>query len=291
MLMTKIEAIKFLQDVLNLPLSNNDDIATLKVLNDIIKRFQHVIPFQSVTACAVPNSERHLPSHLEIKQQLFSIQGGLCYHIHIFMKELLQALGFKVIFVSVDIARRDDHITVIALNLSGEGSRHLVEVGCGYPTFHAISLDFEKESKVIISGFLRHKFVKQNGNIIWYHEPRYAYRPFKPSELSFDGWYTYAVIKADIPRDISFFESSMTAVYTVEEDNKFLQEPRAVTFKNGKLVAIKGNHLIVEKSDRKVEKEEIKSLDEVLQLYEKYFPQIPKEIIQDSIKFSPFNIC
>ncbi|XP_071826913.1 uncharacterized protein [Apostichopus japonicus] len=200
------------------------------------------------------------------------------------MKVLLESLGYEVVYVSADIARINDHVTVIVLNLRGAGSKDLVEVGCGYPTFQAFPLDFDDESPVYISGFLRHKFVKRENSIIWYHEPRQAYRPIDTSKLSPEGWFRYAEIKAFTPCDIRYFESSMTATYTVKEKNNFLLTPRAVVFESCKLVAIKGTQLITETEDRKVDKKEVETLEELLHLYKKYFPQLPQEVIRDAVK-------
>ncbi|XP_071824814.1 uncharacterized protein [Apostichopus japonicus] len=285
MSLSRHEAVEFLSGTLGMPTVSSEDLKpTLPLLNGIIKHFQQIIPYQSVVACSLDDERRHLPSWSEIQQSLFAKYGGLCYSLNVFMKVLLESLGYEVVYVSACGFRFNDHVTVIVLNLRGAGSKDLVEVGCGYPTFQAFPLDFDDESPVYISGFLRHKFVKRENSIIWYHEPRQTPWSIVTSQLSPDGWFKFIDIEAFTPCDIRYFESSMTAHYTVKEDNIFLVAPRAVLYENCKLVAIKGTQLITETEDRKVDKKEIETLEELLHLYKKYFPQLPQEVIRDAVK-------
>lgn len=283
------EGLRFLTSTLGMQTSVRDRKPTLELLNDIIRRFQQVQPFQSVTACAVLEEQRHLPTWSEIKEDMFAKKGGLCYNMNLFMKALLNALGYQVDYVSADIAQTNDHVTVVASNLRGNGSIDFIEVGCGYPTFQAFPLDFVGESPVYISGFLRHKFVRRGDSFIWYHEPRPAYRPIDETLLSLDGWYRYAEIKPFKTCDIKYFEP-MARIYTNVEESNFLRTPRAVIFQDDKLIAIKGMQIIREKDARHVEKEAVHSVDDLLHFYGEHFPQLPTQTVKDALKHTGLSI-
>lgn len=295
MTLSKQEARAFLEKVLKISSTSisqerGEDRTTL--LNLIVKTFQQTIPYQSVTACAVPPGDRHLPTWSEIKQNMFNGIGGLCYPLHVFMKELLSALDFNVIYVCASGLFPNDRITIIASDVSSTGSKHLVEVGCGYPTFQAIPLDFETESPEYVSGFLLHKFVKTDGVVRWLHE----YRPKRSFFGSFHstnvvaGWYRLIDIQVNTPRDLSFFEDIFTPIYTSEESNKLIEAPRMVSFANGNLLAILADQKIIGNDKREIIKAKIDSKDQLLALYEEYFPTMERSQIENAIKFSSFTI-
>ncbi|KAJ8040601.1 hypothetical protein HOLleu_14941 [Holothuria leucospilota] len=284
MAMSKLEAITFLNDVLDISTSSlRSGEPSLDLLNLIIKRFQHVIPFQSVSCCAVPPNQRRLPSWSDIKHDLLEKRGGLCYVIHVFMKELLSAVGYDAFYASADWKDADDHIGLVVQDMTGLGSKHLVEVASAFPVFQAIPLDFETESPEYVFSYLRQKFVRTtNGAVSWYHEMP----PFSGCKTTSDGnWYKCLTIYVNTPRDLSFFEPRLTKWFTVEENNPFLRAPRAVKFDDGKLVAIK-DKLLLEGSDRQVMKEQISNLQQLLQKYNDLFPQFPRHLIEDAVKYS-----
>ncbi|XP_030837354.1 uncharacterized protein LOC115922523 [Strongylocentrotus purpuratus] len=142
--MTTDEALIFLRDVLGME-TTKDNIHKDRVafLDEMTMAWLHHIPFQSIRAISVPHPERHLPSFAEIKKDLFSKMGGLCYDHSLGTLAILRALGFDVSLVTCDVSFQDSHALVLVHNASSQGSIHMEDVGTGYPTFKAIPFDFE----------------------------------------------------------------------------------------------------------------------------------------------------
>ncbi|XP_022099497.1 uncharacterized protein LOC110984021 [Acanthaster planci] len=281
--LSQSEATDFLEGVLQLtaPLENlaKDRVGFLR---KVITAFLGSIPFQSLTTIATPKPERRALTFPEIKASMMARVGGLCFEMNYFMKALLEALGFEVYHVGASISGRpNNHLVTVVKSLVLPGDLHLVEVGCGYPTFEPISLGFDKESPVYTSGFLTHKFVKDDkGGIQWIHKAR---RHYKAREEATDGeWYTFMVSDL-VFHDIEFFADSMENVHTVESGPEalapFLQTLRAVSFRNGKLLAIKDTAILEEDDSGKVNKKSATRPQELLEAFENHFPQFPAESV------------
>ncbi|KAJ8040238.1 hypothetical protein HOLleu_14472 [Holothuria leucospilota] len=290
MALSKEEATLFLRDVLQVPDTLfSEEQPSLSFLNEVIKSYQNVIPWQSVVSCAVSHSQRHLPTWEEIKQRQFAKQGGRCYENNMFIKEVLYAFNFDVCYISCHVLDPDDHMTVMVRGLTSSCSRHWVDVGSTFPLFQAIPFDFETKFVEYDIGFLRSRFVKTNGIIEWHHSRHQP--PFDSCNMTKDGnWYIFGKIKADVLCDLDTFKSRMTIRYTVQDESMFLQEARAVVYKNNKLVAIKGMQLVLETTDKTLERKKMESLQEALEAYKTFFPQIPTNIVQDALSNTVFKI-
>ncbi|KAJ8039790.1 hypothetical protein HOLleu_13901 [Holothuria leucospilota] len=287
MTLSKEEAVRFLRDVLQVPDLLKEE-PSLSFLNEIVKSYQHMIPWQSLFAFAFPPSQRHLPTWEEIKRNQFAKRGGMCYENNMFMKELLYAFNFDVCYTSVQVENPNDHLTIMVRGLTGNSSRHWVDVGSTFPLFQAIPFDFDTNTIEYDIGFLRQRFVKTNSVIEWHHSRQHL--PYDGCKLTNDGWYNFAHIKADIPCDLNVFKSAITYWYTVEEGNEFFQKPRAVIYEKNKLIAIKGRQLLIETTNKIIDRKKLGNFDEVLQAFETYFPQLPTEIVRDALHHTVFNI-
>ena len=142
------KARQFVTDVLKIsfPMERRQHDGS-KLLQDIMTAFYTTIPFQSITLIAQSPEARHTPSLNEIVDDVISGRGGLCYTLNVFMKYLLQSLGYNVHHVSSSMLgppNNINHILCLVCDLCTPGDRYLVDVGVGYPTFEPVSLKFER---------------------------------------------------------------------------------------------------------------------------------------------------
>ncbi|XP_038052618.1 uncharacterized acetyltransferase YvcN-like [Patiria miniata] len=286
--LSSTEVTQFLECVLQIQ-SPMESLARDRVsfLRDLIAAFLSKIPYQSVTSIATPKPERRRLTFQEIKFDMMTRRGGLCYEMNSFMKLLLEKLGFEVYHIGcTSFGKTNNHLAIVVKNLSRPGDLHLVDVGCGHPTFELVPLDFDKESPLYKTSFLVHKFVKDaDGSFRWMHK---SYRDFDgPSVIVVDGWYMFMKFKLEF-RDIEFFFPHMEIVHTVEIGPEALSimlvQLKAVDYRNGKLLAITGTSNLEEDASGKVNKKRITSPQELLEAYRVHFPQFPVETVQQAIQ-------
>ncbi len=295
-LLSHSEAIQFLQDVLkmdSIPEKFTSDKASL--LNEIINQYQQKIPFQTITVISRPDKEQRLSTMDDIKTQIFSTQGGLCYDQNIFFKNLLEALGYEVCLNACDVYLNGvySHVSILATNLIKPGDKYYVNVRAGnLPFFRAISLDFEKQSPDHKCGYLVYRFEQEGEELSLWHKINKSSPGIDGDETGFivDGWKKYMVFTLE-PREIEFFAKHMMKHFVTAPTAgiSLLQHMRANVFPNQKLLAIHGTSLLLENNDGIIEKTKIRSRDELLHLYAKYFPQIPADMVEiaaDKMKYN-----
>lgn len=150
----------------------------------------------------------HRPTIEEIKADILSGKGGLCYSMNVFIKLLLEALGYSVAHLTSDVNQHsNNHLLTIAYNLKVPGDRYLVDVA-GFPTFVPVPLDFKVESPVYFFSFLRYKFLHRDGKVIWCLQKETGARPSKSKE----GWTEFCIIDLT-PRELSFFDGPNDEIY------------------------------------------------------------------------------
>ena len=288
-LLSRPEALNFLQDVLEMT-SVQDKLTNNKgaLLDEIIDLFQQRIPFQTIPTVARPEEEQHISTFEDSKAQIFSTQGGLCYDHNVFMKNLLEALGFDVYFVACDIHMSGvhDHAAIIVRNLTKQGELHYVDPGTAEPIYRAIPLDFDKESPVYDAGFQPHKFVKDGEVYSWFHKINKS-RPISDQDIIVDGFKKFMIFKLE-PRVIDYFQEPMLEHFVSQGSSRqarlsFLQDLRAVQFPGRKLVAVYETSLLLEDDNGMVCKSKIRSKEELLNLYAKYFPQLPPDQVRIAV--------
>ncbi|XP_071505083.1 uncharacterized protein [Diadema antillarum] len=284
---TSQEAYSFLRDVLKVDTPERkmkEDPTGL--LQEIVSSWHQYIPFQTITSIATPHEQRHVPTIDDIKRRIFTRVGGCCYEKNVGCYMILRALGFNVVLVASDIGFKSDHVILVVENLTYRGSRHMVDVGIGgYPTFLPIALDFKKTSPEYHHSYLRYKFVVDGDIIARLHnadsDPAGAAQ-FR--DLVVDGWYRLVVIHHNAPVELSVFTESMNKIYTqVLPSPPFLTSPRSTAFPNGRFLAINDTTLLQENDEGKVIKTYLKSRDELLSAYARFFPQIPKEMVEAAL--------
>ncbi len=219
-LLTRTEAIWFLEEVLkieNIEQKLTHDKASL--LNEIINHYQQKIPHQTITVISRPDEEQRLSTLHDIKTQMFSTQGGLCYDHTVFMKYLLEVLDFDVCFNACDIKMNGihDHLSVLVKNLHKPGDQYYVDVGTADPIFQAIPLDFDEESPVYKCGFQFYKFIKENDEISWWQKVNMSYSSMQiiDKDIIVDGWRKYMTFTLE-PKDIDYFKEPMIKHYVTQ---------------------------------------------------------------------------
>ncbi|KAJ8040740.1 hypothetical protein HOLleu_15127 [Holothuria leucospilota] len=282
MALTRDEAISFITDVLGVPriiyISEGDK---LFFLNEIIGAFQREIPFQTITACGIAREDRHLPTWSEIKKDVFNKTGGICYQLHVFLKELLAALGYEIYYVKATIIMPFDHIGLVVKNVTHNGSKHLVEAA-GFPTFQAIPLDFEGFSEVYNRSFLRQMFQKtKEGTVLWYHEDRYDPLPLAKYQKTHNGFYKFAEYDINTPYSFEPFRPYLERCFTEDEYSFVLSTPKAVRFVDQKLISVKMGSYLSEDPYKRMKTDEIKDLQEYTDLFSRHFPDIPLTIVTE----------
>ena len=290
--MQQQEAVNFVEDVLKLssPLSKLRENRAL-FLNEIIKAFLS-IPFQNIHLLCEAEADRHVPTWEESKESVMGGFGGLCYSQCLFMKCLLEALGYDVYFAACDaFGFPDNHITTIVRDLSSPGSHHIVD-NSAFPTFEAISLDFEVESPIYFHSYLEYKFMKRGSQILRLHR-KGEHTPIIPGgECIIDGWRRIFEFEL-MPRDLSYFEKSMNVVYTKPGENSpFLETFHAVVYKDLKLIAIKNDLLMLENDGQKLVVTKMQTHEEMITTVKKYFPMFTVKEITKAMEVIqlPWNV-
>ena len=270
--MQQQEAVNFVEDVLKFssPLSKLRENRTL-FLNEIIKAFLSV-PYQNIHLLCEPEAERHVPTWEEAKDSVMRGYGGICYSQCLFMKYLLEALGYDVYFAACNVfGFTGNHITTIVRGLSSPGSHHIVD-NSAFPTFEAIPLDFEVESPIYHHSYLEYKFLKRDGQILRMHRKREHTPTIPGGERIIDGWRRIFEFELT-PRDLSHVEHSMRVVYTEPGQNSpFLKTFHAVVYKDLKLIAIKDDLLMLENDEQKLVVTKMQTREEMVSTVKQYFP-------------------
>lgn len=237
MMLSNEEANKFLSEQLQLTHRNysSDSTPTFDELSQIVQEFHMKIPFQNIALLAKARGTQDVPSDEEIKRDLLQGFGGLCYTNNVFMTHLLKALGLDAHHLAgtCNPKHPNNHILSLIKNLTTHSSLHLVDVGCGYPTYQVIPVDFEHESPIYTSTFLRYKYLREGGKLTRVHLQ--DFRDGIPGENSErDSWERFYNFDL-IPRDRDHFQAAMSEVYS----DRFLRKLRLLIFQEDAMVVVK----------------------------------------------------
>ena len=191
----------------------------LKLLNDAIKQFTFKIPFQNVTLMSQSAEKRCLPSLEDLTKDILAGKGGMCYTNNTYFMLCLEALGFDVCHVAASVSLPHSHIIMRVDNVARFGDSYLVEVGCGYPSFAAIDMDFQLESPVFKDSFCTYKLVKtaeKAGGYAIYErwQKVMSGRPITPQNLrgEDESWFRFYDFTLE-PRQLEFFSQFISPLY------------------------------------------------------------------------------
>ena len=227
---------------------------------------------------------------------MMSGRGGRCYTLNIFNQSVLQVLGYDSYLVGSDIVKQNGHVVVVVNNLKESGDKYIVDTGIGMPNFEPIPLDFEDESPVYTQSFTQFKYVRKNRKLIRCHREFPSADDVMPPNLTGDvKWRPFYAVDEDLPRrEISFFDEIFEDIYT-DRDCSFTplnSSLRAVGFRgeatDPKFVAMKNFTLLLENESHEVEKVKLKSVEEILEKIDLYFPVL-SEVARIAVKKCEFR--
>ncbi|XP_071508752.1 uncharacterized protein [Diadema antillarum] len=282
--MTSEEGFRFLRDVLGVASPEDKMTSDPKgLLDDVVCHWRQVIPYQTIHSVATPNKDRRRPTLLEIKNDIWAKHGGRCYHNNVGCYVVIKALGYQATLVPGDVLEtKSCHVVIMVFNLSGEGSKHMLDVGTGnFPTFQLIALDFERESPEYHESFLIYKLVRQGDLILRLHNAESDPVGAACFEKTLqDGWYTYVEIHHEMPVRVSYFDYVMSMLYTeISEENPLLSNVWCIAFPNRRLLAIRNTTLLVENEEGHVEKTFFRSREEMIETFARFFPQFSEDVL------------
>ena len=280
-MLTKVEAIRFVTNVLNL---ENAEYAISRNKYDFLCQLCcsiQNIAHQSVTLMSVPSSDRRRPTVDEVKSALLEGKGGLCYTLNLFMFNLLTALGYDAYLNSATVGSPNNHLIVLVYNLQKDGDIYLVDIGCASPGFTPINLDFETESAEYQESLVRFKFVKKESTIqcLHYHLP-FDLSPDKPKPKGFSHFFSFHL---NPTRNVDGFNTFFDDVYTNPNLTPFHRSLRAVKFVNKRMVVICNMRLVLELEDGQFHMATFINDDELKTAYHQYFPEFDKLDVERAI--------
>ncbi|GFN90242.1 arylamine n-acetyltransferase 1-like [Plakobranchus ocellatus] len=288
---TKEEALKFLESRLGVKDVQKRRISNPQtLLDDITTSIQAHIPFNNMSLMSIAPEKRRRPTLEEIKESVVSGTGGLCYVLNVALFCILKALGFDVVMASVNVFFPRNHILVYARDVNKEGDVFLIDSGFGYPTFRAISLDFEKESPEFTDSFIEYKYMKKDKKILRLHRngdfgQRSAARP-----VYIDGWRVAYVARCYGTANIEDFYLDYDEVYTFQSPirkpfkTSFQTNFRLVQFPEKRAVIISNLKLMLENESGNLETILMEGGDEgILSAVRRYFPVIPEEMARQAV--------
>ena len=255
-------------------------------LEEIILVIRGRVPFQLLTfseMLLIPPLKRIFPSLESGKKDCMSGHGGSCVMINSFTVTLLEALGFstRLCFAAGSTTIIVNHVVVLVEDLEKEGDLHLVDCGLVLPSFRAISLNFDQESPVYQDSYLEYKLIRHNGLILRMHGSGDIIKrnnpPIEGLDFVVGKWRRY--YRFDITNSIS--PDEFAASFQVAHLPTTVP-PLAAWFPGGRTVMIWGNQLKVEKEDGTFENIMIKSDEEILRYYKKYFPTIREDTVRQA---------
>ncbi len=250
----------------------------LKFLSEIIEAYQSKIPFQSLSLMTEPLSNRRRPTIEESVAEVEAGKGGLCYSVNVFLKFLLDALGYSTYHTKATCMDLDDnHIMTIAKDVVVPGDRYIVDAGTGFHTA-LISLDFEKESPVHDDCFLKYKYAWEDGLLKRYN---------RRGERKGEGKWEVFCVSDMVPKDIVEFETPMCQVYTDPSKIPFHTSMRAIKFPSTKAICICDMKLLVEDERHVFKETKLESEAEFLDAVKEHFPMLLEDAKKALTNWTP----
>ena len=208
-----------------------------------------------------------------------STRGGLCFALNVFMKSLLEALGYNVFFITGAIHNHlENHVLTVARDVTRNGSQHLVDVGSGIPTPLPIPLDFVDESPVYSSSFIQYRYKCESGKVVQHVKRNIKYvQPTAKQEREND-WRPFCAMDL-VPKDDSSIRDLMHNVCTDVESkrtvfHKTLRVVAAASALELREVVLRDKSFFVEDELHCLVETKLASSDEFLLRVGEHFPQL-----------------
>uniref|UniRef100_A0A2C9M5Y5 arylamine N-acetyltransferase n=2 Tax=Biomphalaria glabrata TaxID=6526 RepID=A0A2C9M5Y5_BIOGL len=289
-LFSRDEAFNFLKDNLNVKdVEQRLSMDRKNLLDDIATNMQIHLVFNNMRLLSLPQELRQRPSFDEIKSDLKSGIGGLCYNLNVAAYYLIKAIGFDAALAhgtcTSSTKFHDNHVFVYIRNVEKNGDVFLLEAGFGFPTFRVINLDFEKESPIYIDSFIEYKYIKHEGQILRMHRKGELVRGATCNtsdgvNFFLDGWRRFYFADPErFTNSIEEFYAPFDQVFQNPKASPFHLTFRAVGFPGKKAVMVINDKTLIENDQGELVSTPIEGGDEgILQAVHKYFPVIPQEL-------------
>ena len=295
-MLTRNDAVQFLENSWGI----NDVESQLKTdremfLNRLIRIMHERVPFQLLSALRdlslILNKEKRMVYTIkEINEMCMSGLGGNCGVLNTFTWQILKSLGYSAHLCGCIIPNTiiSTHLAVIVKDLVNPGDVHLVECGCGQPTFQAISLNFNEESPIFQESFLEYKYIKHDGKLCRMHGKGDLVKrndpPIEGVDFIIGKWRRFYEFSLE-----NFERETLKRLgdyFDVRCAPKNFP-PRAAIYLKGKAVIIVGNNLFIEQEDKTLKKTKLGSDDEIMKAYQDYFPTIDQNLVSLALSTWP----
>ncbi|GFS03084.1 arylamine N-acetyltransferase [Elysia marginata] len=262
-----------------------------RLLDDIAVAMQTELPFQNVHLLRISRENRRRPTLEEIKADILTGAGGLCYNVNVTTFYLLKALGFEVVLVhgtcTTTVAFLNNHIIVHVKNVEKPGDTVLMETAVGFPTFRAISLDFEKESPAYRDSFIEYKYMKHEGKILRMQRHGDSVPRSNLPEgvlLVIDGWRRLYFTETSGTANIEDFYSNFDEVFTNPKASPFHLSLRVVGFCEKRAAMVINGKTLIENDEGDLDAKEIPGGDEgIVAEVKRLFPVLSEESIRQAV--------
>ncbi|KAK7478436.1 hypothetical protein BaRGS_00030282 [Batillaria attramentaria] len=261
------------------------------LLEEVTVLIQTQVPFQSITLMATPPEQRRRPSVETIKRECMAGIGGLCYNLNVFGWGLLKALGYSVQLCPATctstVTSPDNHVVILLNNLENDGDLHLLEFGVGFPTFRAVSLNFEQESPVFVDSFLEYKYIRHKGQFLRMHGKGDVMKrnnpPIEGLDFIVDRWRRFYYFTIRPTDNLSDFDASFDRVFAVPCVTPFDRSPRALCFPGKRAVILVNNRLMLEHNGE-LHTTVLEGDEDIVAKYRQHFPIFSEEMVCKAIK-------
>lgn len=295
--LTKGEAICFIEEVLQLREPNRKmEENRLEFLNQVVKSMYSTIPFTNL-GNTKDNVTLMMPDFADIKDAMFSRQGGTCVNFTIFTFALLEALDYDVYICDGGHAGgKSNHSALVVRDLTFSGSQHLVDTGAGIPLFQAYPLDFDTVSPIYHDDYMTYRFVKRmDGTIacekILAKDHYWDFTMSKNKVNLIGKWYSFMTYEVDIPRDIDFIVETRKKLYEIENVPPYmLLTILLICYPKGRLNSITNKAQFCSSEEGAISYSELRG-QEVIERSLEHYPQFSEDMLQVALSFTSKNMA
>ncbi|XP_005112855.1 uncharacterized protein LOC101854469 [Aplysia californica] len=290
---TKDEALSFLKNNLKVrDVEKRLETDRRSLLDDFVVAMQTQLVFQNLRLLSVPKAQRRRQTVEEIKSDLLSGVGGLCYNLNVSAFFLLQALGYRASMVHAtctsSVLFPDNHVVVYVCDVATPGDKFLVEVGFGFPTYRAISLDFEKESPEYIDSFIEYKYIRHEGKVLRMHRKGCPIRAMGKKNPLVDfvvgDWRRFYLVEPESTTQLAEFDEDFDQVFQNPAASPFHGSFRVIGFPNRKAVMVVNQKTMIEDDKGDLQVSAIEGGDDgVVAKVKELFPVLPDQLVQDAM--------
>lgn len=230
---------------------------SINFLKTFIVKVLAKIPFQNFKM--IERGFGHIPTSQDIKEDMFSLNGGTCATMNVFIAAVLHSVGFNVSLINGTMMRKNDHIAIL---LNFEHLYYTIDVGDGQPYFEPIPIH---EDVIRKHPFRTYRSVKDSENL-------------KIDFLIKDKWATDVTLHL-IPKVYKDVFKTLEQHYTEKEFGPFWQGVRFAIYPEKEIIAIRDRTLIIQQNNS-IQKILINSEAHLIKLLNRYLPVYKDQIVR-----------